>query len=104
MRWDEIIRIAQTQVVVKAEMDMEDGQRVSVRQSTDGEEKLAKISSLLEINMNPIGKVKSVVPLKSDQKNRILRIKDLRSQYLQCELIKAKIRQCFRLLPNFCES
>lgn len=68
VRWDEIMRIAQTQVVVTAEMDTEDGQRVSVRQSTEAEEKLAKIYSLLEIKMNPTGKVKSVVPLKSDQK------------------------------------
>jgi len=32
VRWDEIMRIAQAQVVVTAEMDTEDGQRVTVRQ------------------------------------------------------------------------
>lgn len=58
VRWDEIMRIAQAQVVVTAEMDTEDGHRVTVRQSTEAEEELAKIYSLLEINPNPIGKVK----------------------------------------------
>ena len=38
VRWDEIIRIAQAQVVVTAEMDTEDGHRVTVRQSTEAEE------------------------------------------------------------------
>lgn len=63
------MRIAQAQVVVTAEMDTEDGQRVSVRQSTEAEDELAKIYSLLEVNPNPIGKVKSVVPLKAPPKN-----------------------------------
>ena len=69
VRWDEIMRIAQAQVVVTAEMDTEDGKKVSVRQSTEAEDELAKIYSLLEVNPNPIGKVKSVVPLKPPQKN-----------------------------------
>ena len=64
VRWDEIIRIAQAQVVVTAEMDTEDGRRVSVRQSTEAEEELTVIYDLLKIPANPIGKVKSVVPLK----------------------------------------
>ena len=41
VRWDEIMRIAQAQVVVTAEMDTEDGQKVTVRQSTEAEEELA---------------------------------------------------------------
>ena len=69
VRWDEIMRIAQAQVVVTAEMDTEDGQRVTVRQSTEAEEELAKIYSLLEINPNPIGKVKSMVHPKAPPKN-----------------------------------
>ncbi len=69
VRWDEIMRIAQAQVVVTAEMDTEDGNRVSVRQSTEAEEELATIYKLLEISPNPIGKVKSVVPLKPPPKN-----------------------------------
>ena len=69
VRWDEIMRIAQAQVVVTAEMDTEDGKRVSVRQSTEAEDELAVIYSLLEVTPNPIGKVKSVVPLKETQKN-----------------------------------
>ncbi len=68
IRWDEIMRIAQAQVVVTAEMDTEDGSKVAVRQSTEAEDELAVIYSLLEINANPIGKVKSVVPLKPPQK------------------------------------
>jgi len=35
IRWDEIMRIAQTQVVVTAEADTADGGKVSVRQSTE---------------------------------------------------------------------
>ena len=69
VRWDEIMRIAQAQVVVTAEMETEDGNRVSVRQSTEAEDELAVIYSLLEVNPNPIGKVKSVVPLKATPKN-----------------------------------
>ena len=69
VRWDEIMRIAQAQVVVTAEMDTEDGQRVTVRQSTEAEEELAKIYSLLEVNPNPIGKVKSMVHPKAPPKN-----------------------------------
>ena len=69
IRWDEIMRIAQAQVVVTAEMDTEDGKRVSVRQSTEAEEELAAIYGLLDITANPIGKVKSVVPLKGPPKN-----------------------------------
>ena len=68
VRWDEIMRIAQAQVVVTAEMDTEDGQRVTVRQSTEAEEELAKIYSLLEVNPNPIGKVKSMVHPKAPPK------------------------------------
>lgn len=69
VRWDEIMRIAQTQVVVTAEMNTEDGGMVSVRQSTEAEEELAKIYSLLEISPNPIGKVKSQVHPKAPPKN-----------------------------------
>ena len=79
VRWDEIMRIAQAQVVVTAEMDTEDGRKVSVRQSTEVENELSKIYNLLEVNPNPIGKVKSVVPLKPPQKNRLLRNRELRS-------------------------
>ena len=68
VRWDEIMRIAQAQVVITAEMDTEDWSKVSVRQSTEAEEELAKIYSLLDVNPNPIGKVKSVVPLNWVQK------------------------------------
>ncbi len=65
---DEIMRIAQAQVVVTAEMDTMEGCRVSVRQSTEAEEELAAIYGLLDITDNPIGKVRSVVPLKGPPK------------------------------------
>ena len=68
VRWDEIMRIAQTQVVVTAEMNTEDGGKVTVRQSTEAEEELAKIYSLLEICPNPIGKVQSQVHPKAPPK------------------------------------
>ena len=55
--------------MVTAEMDTEDGNRVSVCQSTEAEDELAVIYSLLDVSPNPIGKVKSVVPLKSPPKN-----------------------------------
>jgi len=41
---------------------------VTVRQSTEAEEELAKIYSLLEVNPNPIGKVKSMVHPKAPPK------------------------------------
>ena len=63
------MRIAQTQVIVTAEMDTEEGQKVSLRLSTEAEDELAKIYSLLEVCLNPTGKVKSVVPLKAPPKN-----------------------------------
>ena len=69
VRWDEIMRIAQAQVVVTAEMDTEDGQKVAIRQSTQAEEELAKIYSLLEVSPDPIGKVKSQVHPKAPPKN-----------------------------------
>ena len=78
VRWDEIMRIAQTQVVVTAEMETADGDRIRVRQSTEAEDELSVIYSLLEVNANPIGKVKSVVHPKQPQKNRLLRIRQLR--------------------------
>ena len=69
IRWEEIMRIAQTQVVVTAEAKTEDGGKVTVRQSTEAEQQLATIYSLLDINPNPIGKVKSQVHPKAPPKN-----------------------------------
>lgn len=46
-----------------------DGDRVRVRQSTEAEKELAVIYSLLDINANPIGKVKSVVHPNPPPKN-----------------------------------
>ena len=41
VRWDEIMRIASTQVVVTAKVETVDGQVISIRQSTEAESKLA---------------------------------------------------------------
>ena len=69
VRWDEIMRIAQAQVVVTAEMETVGGDRIRVRQSTEAEEELSVIYSLLDVNANPIGKVKSVVHPNPPPKN-----------------------------------
>lgn len=66
--WDEIMRIAKTQVMVTARVQTEDGALLSVRQSTEAEEKLSVIYSMLDINPYPMGKVKSVVQLKPPAK------------------------------------
>jgi len=69
IRWEEIMRIAQAQVVVTAEAKTEDGGKITIRQSTEAEEQLSAIYSLLDINSNPIGKIKSQVHPKSHPKN-----------------------------------
>ena len=69
VRWDEIIRIASTQVLVTAQVETVDGQLLKVRQSTEAENKLSTIYDILGINPTPLGKVKSVVHLNSNQKN-----------------------------------
>ena len=69
IRWEEIMRIAQAQVVVTAEAKTEDGGKITIRQSTEAEEQLSAIYSLLDINSNPIGKIKSQVHPKSPPKN-----------------------------------
>ena len=69
VRWDEIMRIASTQVVVTAKVQTEDGREVSIRQSTQAEDKLGAIYDLLHVNPHPLGKVKSVGPTKIPSKN-----------------------------------
>lgn len=68
VRWNEIMRITSTQVIVTAQMKTTDGGTVKVRQSTEAEDKLSAIYSLLDINPHPLGKVKSVVHKKTPQK------------------------------------
>jgi transposase len=60
VRWGELIRIMSTQVRVTAQMELEDGELISVRQSTVPEQKLEHIYSILGITTNPLGKLKSV--------------------------------------------
>lgn len=69
VRWDETMRIASTQVVVTAKVQTEDGREVSIRQSTQAEDKLGAIYDLLHVNPHPLGKVKSVGPPKLPSKN-----------------------------------
>ena len=72
------MRIAQAQVVVTAEMETVDGDKIKVRQNTEAKEELAVIYSLLDVNANPIGKIKSVVHPNPPPKFRLLRIRKLR--------------------------
>lgn len=58
VRWDEIIRIASTQVLVTAELKAEDGETIRVRQCTEAEEKLSNIYRMLGINPHPLGEYK----------------------------------------------
>ena len=59
-RWDEIMRIASTQVCVTAQVETGSGEKISIRQTTEPEEKLATIYQLLHINPHPLGKRKAV--------------------------------------------
>ena len=61
VRWDEIMRIASTQVVVTAKVETVDGQVISIRQSTEAESKLSAIYDLLYINPKPFRKRKSML-------------------------------------------
>ncbi len=69
VRWDEILRIASTQVVVTAKVETKSGDIISIRQCTEAEAALADIYSRLEVNRTPIAKVKSVVHPKGPPKN-----------------------------------
>ena len=69
VRWDEIMRIASTQVVVTAKVETEDGRVISIRQSTEAESKLSAIYSLLNINPSPLGKRKSMLHPNRTSKN-----------------------------------
>ena len=68
IRWDEILRIASTQVMVTAKVQTVDGDIISIRQSTEAESKLSAIYSLLDINPTPIPKVKSMLHPKAPPK------------------------------------
>lgn len=46
MRWDEIMRIASTQVVVTAKAEIVDGQVISIKQSTEAQSKLSPPSMI----------------------------------------------------------
>ena len=69
VRWDEIMRIASTQVIVTAKVETADGQIISIRQSTEAESKLADIYRLLDINPKPLEKRKSMLHPNQTSKN-----------------------------------
>lgn len=69
VRWDEIMRIASTQVVVTAKVETVDGLVISIRQSTEAESKLSAIYDLLYINPKPLGKRKSMLHPNQTSKN-----------------------------------
>lgn len=68
-RWDEIMRIASTQVVVTAKVETVDGQVISIRQSTEAESKLSAIYDLHYITPEPLGKRKSMLHPNQTSKN-----------------------------------
>ena len=69
VRWDEIMHIASTQVVVTAKVETVDGQTICIRQSTKSEDKLSAIYGLLDINSKPLGKRKSMLHPNRTSKN-----------------------------------
>ena len=77
MRWDEIMRIASTQVVVTAKVDTVDGQVISIRQSTEAEGKLSAIYELLALTLTHSGKENPCNTQIELQKMQILEIKEL---------------------------
>ena len=87
VRWEEIMRIASTQVVVTAKVETVDGQVISIRQNTEAESKLSAIYDLLYINSKPLGKRKSMLYPNLTLKKRMLEIRELHNGQLQCGLI-----------------
>lgn len=69
VRWDEIMRIASTQVMVTAKVETVNGQIICIRQSTEAESELSAIYDLLDINSKPLGKRKSMLHPKQALKN-----------------------------------
>lgn len=61
IRWSEIMRIASAQVAVTAQVETVKGQQIQIRQSTQAEESLQEIYTLLNLNPQPLGRKKSVV-------------------------------------------
>ena len=51
----------ESNIEVRKKEETVDGDKIRVRLSTEAEDELAVIYSLLDANANPIGKVKSVV-------------------------------------------
>ena len=77
VRWDEIMRIASTQVVVTAKVETVDGQVISIRQSTEAEGKLSAIYDLLRMNPSLSEKENPCYTQIGLQKIQILKIKEL---------------------------
>ena len=72
------MRIAQAQVVVTAEMETVDGDKIRVRQSTEAEDELAVIYGLLDVNANPIGNSNPWYTQSHLPKVHLLKIRKLR--------------------------
>ena len=77
VRWDEIMRIASTQVVVTAKAETVDGQVISIRQSTEAEGKLSAIYDLLRMNPSLSEKENPCYTQIELQKIQILKINEL---------------------------
>ena len=75
IRWSEIMSIASAQVAVTAQVETVKGQQIQIRQSTQAEESLQEIYTLLNLNPQPLGRKKSVVHKQPPSKKTILTIR-----------------------------
>jgi hypothetical protein len=58
VRWEEIRRIAEAQVMITTRMETVKGETIEIRQATEEEQELAKIYNLLDISHHPHGNQK----------------------------------------------
>ena len=69
IRWEELLRIMSTQVRVTMSAQKSNGNTLSIRRSTEPEDKLAKIYDILEMPHKPVCSAKFVWHLKPPPKN-----------------------------------
>ena len=69
IRWEELLRIMSTQVRITMSAPKNNGNTLSIRRSTEPEDKLAKIYDVLEMPHKPVCSAKFVWHLKPPPKN-----------------------------------
>ena len=69
IRWEELLRIMSTQVRVTMSAKKSNGNTLSIRRSTEPEDKLTKIYDILEMPHKPVCSAKFVWHLKPPPKN-----------------------------------